>query len=1103
MLDSMDWDEESMGSGSVSSLHTLLPYEGDEECASPLLPSPVKQEQPGVHRNGRALGAVKANFGVAAKELVIALEQVQARESAKEAHTLDRFRRAVNQVIRKLLFTNVAVAEKKGKSLLRLGILAQQQGQADEAIEWFTRAAAVLDDDNAWYHLGQAELKAWEKEPATNHAHLERAQQAYQNCMARYKFNMFKVWEMPQRFFELGQIYENFGAFEGALAIYQQIAEALPSFPLYPEVLFRAVVVMKHLSTLVGAPRLQLLQQAAQALELAIAHHTQHQHDIPEPVMLLYGDICQSEGSARGLQMADSAYKHVFIERVARGMEWEESFATWEDWYGNPRTQLALGREWAMRGESSLSAAAYDKGLELARGGSLVTYDDLMDASEVFSSFQAVEKACYFAERALELKPHDAEARGLLRKICGGEVAEAHAKEDLVARLIQRKWRTRLWTGKHLYEARAMCLGELETRLQRSYYSDLQARRGLAYFSRWRHRPLFLYEDTCAAQLQRAVKTWLVRMRWVAKKQAKHERVLAKLYRNWKAKGPWDCTLRGEIVRLASSRYTPAGHIIRDVVAKVELQDRAVLAVQRCCRSYLARQEMKAMLARFMQMQALQQEKSAMAICMGIRRAVAVKELRNRRLLQRRRVEAAVVLQRIWRCRVNSWRYNLKMQYGALEEEKRVRREAACLRVQAWWRMVVAVRWKVCCIHGATTIQRVVRGRQSRTRAASLRRCCVMRIQSAWRKAMVQQRVLASLTSLREERMRHAAAEEAKSKRMARLEAARSAAGAATRAIEKERSLLEQDVKTMVRIVGERVPHLHQTLLAYSNTGRRELERVDQLLMQPGSRMQRLLLHEPGSGEQIMNVLLRVIERNRVQTLALGSKNWYGRHWQGLLNCLKENAFILRELVMEGGRAEFGEENGTRVADLLGDYLNRSFGSLVTLAVTKSDLGDRSARAIAKRLDGCQLKSLSLEWNLVSDEGAAALAEALISPKTALRYLNLDHNRITSMGGAELARSLKDPRCSLLTLRLEDNLMDDLVVAEFEEAINSCCTLSELVLDHNLFPCASAQGLAKQLALNVAARKRKATAGPALAEVVRPHITASTSCSLPRLRIKP
>lgn len=49
---------------------------------------------------------------------------------------------------------------------------------------------------------------------------------------------------------ELGGVYEAFGAFEGALSIYQRIASSMAPSPGFEDVLFRCAVVMRYMASL-------------------------------------------------------------------------------------------------------------------------------------------------------------------------------------------------------------------------------------------------------------------------------------------------------------------------------------------------------------------------------------------------------------------------------------------------------------------------------------------------------------------------------------------------------------------------------------------------------------------------------------------------------------------------------------------------------------------------------------------------------------------------------------------------------------------------------------------------------------------------------------
>ena len=60
----------------------------------------------------------------------------------------------------------------------------------------------------------------------------------------------FQAWELSARLLELGGVYEAFGAFEGALSIYQRIASIMSPSPGFEDVLFRCAVVMRYMASL-------------------------------------------------------------------------------------------------------------------------------------------------------------------------------------------------------------------------------------------------------------------------------------------------------------------------------------------------------------------------------------------------------------------------------------------------------------------------------------------------------------------------------------------------------------------------------------------------------------------------------------------------------------------------------------------------------------------------------------------------------------------------------------------------------------------------------------------------------------------------------------
>lgn len=79
--------------------------------------------------------------------------------------------------------------------------------------------------------------------------------------------------------------------------------------------------------------------------------------------------------------------------------------------------------------------------------------------------------------------------------------------------------------------------------------------------------------------------------------------------------------------------------------------------------------------------------------------------------------------------------------------------------------------------------------------------------------------------------------------------------------------------------------------------------------------------------------------------------------------------------------------------------------SLIALVLDDNDLGPDSAVEIARILRRSSLKTLSLAGNRIGDDGAQAIANALLSNKT-LTSLNLEYNDITSKGILSVSQAL-------------------------------------------------------------------------------------------------
>ena len=119
---------------------------------------------------------------------------------------------------------------------------------------------------------------------------------------------------------------------------------------------------------------------------------------------------------------------------------------------------------------------------------------------------------------------------------------------------------------------------------------------------------------------------------------------------------------------------------------------------------------------------------------------------------------------------------------------------------------------------------------------------------------------------------------------------------------------------------------------------------------------------------------------------------------------------------------------------------------------------------VAITADKCQLTSLKLFGNEISDTGAKYLSEALKSGKCQLTSLNLDHNNLTATGAKYLSDALQSGKCQLTSLILQRNNLTDTGAQYLSEALSSGkCQLTRLDLDNNKLTYTGAQYLSEAL----------------------------------------
>eukprot|EP00953_Heterococcus_sp_UTEX-ZZ885_P003632 2474-Heterococcus_DN1.PRE.1 len=196
------------------------------------------------------------------------------------------------------------------------------------------------------------------------------------------------------------------------------------------------------------------------------------------------------------------------------------------------------------------------------------------------------------------------------------------------------------------------------------------------------------------------------------------------------------------------------------------------------------------------------------------------------------------------------------------------------------------------------------------------------------------------------------------------------------------------------------------------------------------------------SSQSGLAALLQVASANKLQQLALGAVTLRSNGYVQLLEALRCHDTKLQQLTIEAPfecvtlgsatveqkRAVPGDVLSIAVNHYLSDYFVRTRGRLQSISLARCSIGARTFmyRALCKLQS--HLTSLDLSGNTVSDDGAAALLQALAvqhkqckvaitsknmtpdkrnsSSSGGLLTLDIGHNLITSTGGKAIAALL-------------------------------------------------------------------------------------------------
>ncbi|XP_052459081.1 uncharacterized protein LOC128017684 isoform X3 [Carassius gibelio] len=227
------------------------------------------------------------------------------------------------------------------------------------------------------------------------------------------------------------------------------------------------------------------------------------------------------------------------------------------------------------------------------------------------------------------------------------------------------------------------------------------------------------------------------------------------------------------------------------------------------------------------------------------------------------------------------------------------------------------------------------------------------------------------------------------------------------------------------------------------------------------------------TADEVLQKLLPVIKESR--SVQLSDCGVTDEGCAALASALRSNPSHLRELHLSGNKL------GVSGVNLLSDLLKDPRCKLETLWLSDCEVTEEGCGALASALRSnpshlrdldlsvnklgasrvnllsdllkdprCKLETLGLRDCGVEDEGCAALASALRSNPSHLRYLDLSGNNLRASGVNLLSDLLKDPRCKLETLWLKYCGVTDEGCAALASALRSNPShLRELSLSGN------------------------------------------------------
>ena len=230
--------------------------------------------------------------------------------------------------------------------------------------------------------------------------------------------------------------------------------------------------------------------------------------------------------------------------------------------------------------------------------------------------------------------------------------------------------------------------------------------------------------------------------------------------------------------------------------------------------------------------------------------------------------------------------------------------------------------------------------------------------------------------------------------------------------------------------------------------GNEGAKQIAMALMDPDTKVQRLVMHSCGIGGESATVIAKALKNSpslQVLWRLLSNNNTGVDGTKDVAEACKE-ALKIRSTLQD--LSLYCNDLGDVDAMGIAEALKTNSSSLQSLNLSFNKIGVEGATAIADALKiNSTLQLLMLEKNNIKYKGATALAETLRINSTLL-YLCLGNNNILAVGVAALMEALKS-NMTLQKLYLHSNNISDKGVPAIAEALKNNTTLQLLQLGHN------------------------------------------------------